>query len=318
MKCRYSFPISGSLRLADKVPIVAPDREVEFTVGREGVVTAVSVTVNAGGAESWPTIRPGRQPGVRADFNLNEPRYDEITADLRVLEGLLAFYGLERIDFESRSVKWLPENGEESRQLAILSFSSEFEPLGARMMEPAPIDFLARAVLVASRARDLEIPLSFFRKGMTDVGGRRFIDAFYEFYFMMETLFAQGRSRSKAVKSTFRGSPLLRAAIERTLQVMESEPRTKSLEQAFMQKYRGRSVDQAIDHFVELRGHLHHHFSRNPRAWHPERHADYEIDALVAFRVAGELALALAAPYLQSGNIAVSVQEGPPPFVRVT
>jgi hypothetical protein len=160
----------------------------------------------------------------------------------------------------------------------------------------------------------LEVPLSFCRKGLWDLKERRFIEAFYDFYFMLETLFAQGHSRTKVVKELFKGSPTLRAAVERALNAYEREPKTAELKRAFRQKYHRRSVDQVIDHLVNLRGFLHHHSLGTPGIWHPEGHSEYEIDALVIGRVAFELGFALAAPYVLTPDIAVSIQTGRPPL----
>ncbi len=311
MKCRYSFPVFGLLRLAGNAPIVTPDRRVEFTLGKDQVVTGISVTVDAGGPENWPTIRPSSRPGVKADFNLNEPRYAEITLDLRVLEGFLALYGLERIDFEAASAEWLPESEEESAQLKILSFSRGLEAIDARNLEPLPLDLVARAVLASSRAHHLEVPLCFYRKGFRDLRERRFIEAFYHFYFMIETLYAQGRSGTKEVKKVLKRSEKLCATIAQALQAEQGNAMTQELHFAFEQKYLGRSVYQVIDHFVELRGLLHHHAARKQGIWHPERHSDYEIDARVIGRVAMELAFALSAPFVLAGDIAVSFPKRP-------
>jgi hypothetical protein len=62
----------------------------------------------------------------------------------------------------------------------------------------------------------------------------------------------------------------------------------------YEQRYRDKSVDDAIDEIVELRGFLHHHSARRPDTWHPEDHARFESEALLLSSIAMDVAFVVA------------------------
>jgi hypothetical protein len=80
-----------------------------------------------------------------------------------------------------------------------------------------PFDVLARAIFAADAATDIEIPLNVFRRGMLDVSERNYIEAIYDFYFILETLFGEGKFKSAAVSNAFLDSSQLRSCVERAV-----------------------------------------------------------------------------------------------------
>jgi hypothetical protein len=156
-------------------------------------------------------------------------------------------------------------------------------------------DLFARAVMAASSAEPIDIPLNFFRRGMMDVYERSYIEAIYDFYFQLETLFSEGKFRSKEVEKNFVASTLLISSVDLAIRdpgrMIQS---SQGLMKQFSEKYGSLNPESAIHEMLKLRGYLHHHTLMRKGIWHPEEQLRYEIDALfmqqVAFNVAYELA----------------------------
>jgi hypothetical protein len=131
--------------------------------------------------------------------------------------------------------------------------------------------------------------------------------------FMLETLFAQGKSKSDAVKEEFKKSDALRGAIERVLskpdEWLSIEPDPSGAVERFAKRYCSKDVDSIIDELVELRGFLHHHSKKRQDAWHPDDHRRFACEAILLARVAQDLAVEL-------GKVAMFAPETTSEFER--
>jgi hypothetical protein len=265
------------------------------------IITDVLLTVPVPRREDWPVIQPDPAPGVSANIRWSTPALPFVQRELRALQGLLSLFGLHSIEMERPEVRWIPESEDERSQLHIFSYKATAQPLADEEVWPMPFDVLARAILAADAATDIEIPLNFFRRGMLDVYEQHYIEAIYDFYFILETLFGKGKFKSAAVSSAFLDSSQLRSCVERAVAdpgpmiMLDSRART-TLERS----YGKLSVEDAIGKMVELRGYLHHHTSKRRGIRNPEEQHKYEIDALFFQTVTYNVIFAIAEPYLDN------------------
>ena len=203
---------------------------------------------------------------------------------LRTLEGFLAIYGLEKIALDETNMSWVAESEEEERQLKIRSFNFRFKK-PEQIPHKAPFSVITRSIIASTKNQDWEVPLNFFRKGRNDFQERRYIDAIHDFYFLLETLFGNGKTRNRQVKSEFRKSPELLNHIAQILKAGEQSIRRRggrtNLLDVFRDKYSKKSPEEYIDYIVDLRGFLHHHTLQNRKIWHPALEYEYELDALL-------------------------------------
>ena len=141
------------------------------------------------------------------------PAYAFIHLQLRVVQGILSFFGLERIDVNNPLITWQPDNDEERKALAVRKFTRE--SVEQPVAYPTPFDLIARAFLVSEDLFKLEKPLSFYRNGRMDLVQERYIDAVHDLYYVLELLFAPGLSGEKPVVAEFLKSLALKEAVER-------------------------------------------------------------------------------------------------------
>jgi hypothetical protein len=269
-----------------------------------GIITHILVTVPVPRREDWPVIEKDPAPGIRANIKWRTPLLPFIQRELRALQGLLALFGLNSIEIDRPEVHWLPESQEERSQLHIFSHKVTTEPLPDDEVRPVPFDVLARSIIAADAATDIEIPLNFFRRGMLDVDERNYIEAIYDFYFILETVFGEGKFKTAAVSTAFLNSSQFRSCVQRAIAdpgpmiVLDGRLRA-----SFEQSYGKMSVEDAIEKMIDLRGYLHHHTLKRRGIWNPEEQQRYDIDALFFQTVTYNVIFAIAEPYLYSEDV---------------
>jgi len=303
MKCKYRFKITGFIAPDKVLPIRSQHYLWEFEI-KDGLLTYISATVALKDKNDWPSISPSQMQGVKIDVNIKASHLPFIQTELRTIQGLLSLSGLRSIDIQHPEVEWISESEEEKSALRMYSFKESIAEPTADSILPTPFDELARIVLAANKAYEIEVPLSFFRHGLNDVYEGQFIEAIYDFYFVLETMFAEGAFKSRDVCDAFGKSSELCSAINKSL----SDPGpTISFNARLCQSYRAKigkmTVLQYIEHIIALRGFLHHHTQRRKGIWNPERQEQYEIDALFLQSVAFIVLFDLTTKYLYDPEV---------------
>jgi len=297
MKCRYIFRIRGQIKVTELRPIYVHGSTFEF-LQEGGLLSHLSVMVPANGPNDVPTVTPNPSPGVKAHINVPAPSFLFVRREVRAIEALLSVFGVQQIDLNRFKTTWIPESEEEKASIPLNDFSTDVAAADAETVLPLPFDLLARCVIAADEATDVEMQLAFFRKGIVSFYEERFIEAIYDFYFFLESMFGEGQFKKHGIEEAFKKCKPLTEAIKKVMAnpSVNVTHRQDELE-SFLKKYAGMSVDKIIEHIVELRGFLHHHTAKRKDTWHPEDHKRYKSEAhllrSIACCVAIETSLAL-------------------------
>lgn len=161
----------------------------------------------------------------------------------------------------------------------MLGMDLKRKPLQELPLLPPFPDMLVRCIVCRDRFSPHQISLEFYRRGTDDCYHGRFIEAVYDFFFVLEYLFGRGEFSKGALLRNFSRSPSLIEAISQAkvdaLQTIESP----SAADAFGRTYSQRSEGEILDHVINLRGFLHHQSITRPLTWNPAVQSDYEADA---------------------------------------
>jgi hypothetical protein len=298
MKCRYKFKIEGHMKVADLKPVQIRGMNFQF-VSEKGLITHLIVTVPANDANDIPKVIENPMPGVKAHINVPSPIYLFVKREVRAIEALLSVFGLHSIDVNNFEIEWLPENEEERKKLKISRFATYRGEIDPSDQPPLSFDLVARSIIAADDAVAIETSLNFFRKGLVDFSETRYIEAFYDYYFFLESVFGDGKTKNYAVKEAFKNSPRLNGRIDEILKGTNSKLMIRHDQRShFEQKFKNKTVEEIIDYIVELRGYLHHHSIKRKDNWHPDDHYRFELDALLLHNIAYYIAMDIALPYL--------------------
>ncbi len=281
MKCKYRFKTFGLLRLKEIHPIRSSGYLWEFEETK-GVITHICVTVRVTQREYWPEITPNPTPGVSFDIRLIPPHTMFIQVELRTLQGLLSLFGLRSIDISNPEIEWIAENDDEQNYLKVNSYRSTLAEVSPESISPLDFDVLARAVFASPKAYEIDIHLSFFRRALIDMHEQQFIEAIYDLYFVLETAYGGGKFKKADILEKFKAAAELRQATEQALRSPSISVTCEgNVRRVFQDKFSHLTVDEYLEHIVDLRGFLHHHTQRRKGIWHPENQGEYKIDAII-------------------------------------
>jgi hypothetical protein len=282
MRVKYRCPVNAFIRLPFVFSIKANLFTFEFEIDSDGRLAFVSAIAPVTDRSMWPSIMLSATPGIAAHVNFTSPFHEIARKDLKTAEGILSLIGLKSIDFDKAEEIWLPDSPEEKKELDLYEIRRSKAERPVREWPITPFDLVARAFLAAHKGRDIETALSFYRKGRIDLVEERYIEAVYDFLFMIESLYGGGKFKSAQVESQYLNTTELQAMISETTaeetlrQIVASDTRISA---AFGRDYLNKSPAAITKHLVELRGFLHHHTSSRPGIWHPDDHVRFGADA---------------------------------------
>lgn len=299
MKCKYTFKVKGYLKLNVKRSIHIRGKTYEFITNNEDVVVGLAVLVPANQPGDLPRLVASPNKKIKASIHISSPGFEDVKREVRTIEGLLSIFGVSSIDANAPATEWLPESEDEKAQLDVFNFKIDTVPLDISKVPPLPFDLAARSIIAADKATSIEVQLSFYRKGLSDFEEERYIEAIYDFYFFMESSFSSGKTKNHRVKESFKNSDFLKECIkevfENPIEKVGVPPKDLQL---FMKCFSQKSVDELIEHMVELRGFLHHHTPSRKDAWHPEDHKRFHLDAMLFRAIASCAAMKQALEFL--------------------
>lgn len=288
MKLKISYKANSILHLNECWPVRREGFEVNFNL-KENKVTGISVEFKIDKSQ-MPTIIENLDSRSRIAASINIPDIENLRrarSFIRRIQSFVSSMAPTDIDFKSETLEWIPENEQERQELKLFKFS--FSSQGTRYDSPLELtyDFIAALTYHAYSAVPQEIALSFVHNGNEDYNDGKFISAFYNFFFSLETQFFAGYSDPKKVKAKIKECREVRAALVDLREALLFQTRG-SLSK--FTKMADKTDDELIDYIVDVRGRLHHHASKGPASWHPDEQEEYEAEAFVLKVLASSVA----------------------------
>jgi len=281
MKIKYIFPVESDIRLNDHWPIFFGNYKYEFFT-EEYKLYKISVEIDHNNQEHWPSISTTERDGLKVLSSINTGQHQHlpfIQTDLLVLQGLIAIHAIRfNIDFENYKIEWLPENKAEQEALAMPYIKASSVP---RTMRAFDFDLLARSIYSMGEANNLEIPLSFFKHGQTAFDDELYIQAYYNYFFVLEYLFGEGKFKRIELQESFLKSDILVQAVKSERSIfLEHFKGTKNNFYILIQN--NATTKEVLWELINLRGLLHHQNPKNKKSWNPNQphHHQAEVEYL--------------------------------------
>ena len=237
----------------------------------------------------YSTVKATPNEKVRASITINRNKklYDSIIREFQELESTLAFCGgLRKINWNEAKDKLLFDT-EEERQKAQIYGVQLMKDYPEQIISVTP-EQLKQIVITKDKYTSLTIPKSFFREGKNDFTSLKYINAFYNFYFVLESLCGNGKTKNSQVEKEFKSSAHLRTFLDNFIENMLPKEQRHMDKITEMLKFRNKklSVDSIIELIVKTRGDL-HHFVNNPRKVQgtPFNHQEFETIAWIMLGV---------------------------------
>lgn len=287
MKVLGECEVTSNAQIDSPITVTLDARTYTFLPSDRGSIAKIQIVAPVDRPErfrSTMVATPGGPTNWVVTLNTDKDLLDSLERDFQELEGHMAlFLGITRIRWSEMKWDLVFDNPEERAATQVFGFQEK-----RRHRELAvKIDKAGLQKLVSNMGKypTLVAPLAFLREGSSDFANFRFINAFFNFYFVLEGLFGQGKTKNDAIERAYRDSPTLRRAIADALSQLPSGKATvrAKLEEECHRLKRPLDVDTALHLLVAMRGRL-HHFSNNPRRLEgtPLTHGDFEHAAELA------------------------------------
>ena len=170
---------------------------------------------------------------------------------------------LERLRWDSARFTLLFESEAEREGHGVPSI--QVDPASAhRSLVEATVRDLAVSINACDRFAALTTPLAFIREGNNEYHTFRFINAFYNYYFVLEGLYGRGAWRNVEVERAFASSPVFqRAATATLLHLQRERPKAHSRILALSKPVAAAPTPLEVARcIVTQRGTLHHFANR--------------------------------------------------------
>lgn len=211
-----------------------------------------------------------------------DPFFDKVQGWLRVIKGAFGLVGVADIALDECLREFLPSTTDEQLKMKTASiryqrFKRDELPLGDHLP-----DQVVQCVLSYEVIGEYEIPLEFQRRGRDDLHHERYVEAIFNFFFVLEYMFGDGQYQTAQLIANFQASPQLidglaeaRRQTSRQLLGADANARKK-----YQEMYGDATDEQVIKTIVvDLRGYLHHQSAKRRRTWHPVLQKEYGVDA---------------------------------------
>jgi hypothetical protein len=276
MRYRYTFDVRSHTHLAGIIYFTDGDLKfrLEDTGGRftKLIVETGNVTIPL---ETLRTPKQGEEPGFTVPL---DPFLDNVIEQIRIIRGALALWGVIDIDVEQFLREFVPDTIQENVAMQVKSISYKRFDREKLPIVPDTTNLLIRCALSREKLAPHDVPLEFYRRGSDDSFHQQYVEAIFNFFFVIEYLFGEGQFRTADLVKNFLASSKFMAGLAEARDFFLASVQSAEVVKRFRKKYVDPADDKVVQTIVELRGQLHHQSIKRMN-WHPALQNQFETDA---------------------------------------
>lgn len=268
MRYRLTARAYGDVKLGATTQVVNDGLTYRYEAV-DGRLASVSVETPVVARDFRSEIQPktAGEP-VIVEFFSDADTHDWLLRELQEIEAHLSFSthgALEGLDWQRASSERVPDIIAEEALIPARSLMVTQEH--PRPSATITTDDLAQISILKGEHGELVGLKTFWREAVNEYHDLRYIQAFYNFFFILEGLYAPGTSRQREVVKGLQSSTELRGYMERILVAALDSERHRAAIQAYCDAYEC-SFDAAgvLELLVRIRGTLHHFAPKSQRS----------------------------------------------------
>ena len=270
MKLSLECSVRGRVKIGRQLKVVNGLIEYLLIPDDKGWLSSIKIIKKVATPQKYSARWGPGEGKVNATLTIEGDReeYLELVREFQELESLLSFDtggSLKSIAWDEPKENFIPETEEEKRQVGVYSFhfTKEYPDYPAHLGERVFAEVIATKEYFAS----LVVPLAFYREGINEYHSRRYINAFYNFYFVLEDMYGKGKTRNKAIGDAFRKSEAFRGFMIWTIEesLVKYEKHRINIQKFCEEEEVPYDTDGLIDLLLKVRGNLHHYSGRSSK-----------------------------------------------------
>jgi hypothetical protein len=261
-----------------KQPIQVTVDGTDFTLvpSEDGLLRELTVIVGIDHEKGFiSNISPAREITIDYDREISDKLIDMI----QYLEASLSLlFGVKKINWEEHETFFIPESEEEERKVDVWSYSLRHYYPDEQKVRLTAAAF-KEVVQRKSTDESLKMVKLFHREGVREFHSLRYIQAYYNFYFILEDLYGEGKTQNRDIEQKFKSNQTLRAIIQDVLNtaIKPHGNHVQSIQNFLREENMSFDIDGIMELIVRVRGNL-HHFTRKStkRIGTPLNQRDFE------------------------------------------
>ncbi|RDY58383.1 hypothetical protein [Flagellimonas nanhaiensis] len=224
---------------------------------------------------------------VKSAVFFEENFLEESVQILRHLEAFGSMdLSIERIQWESCSIEWIPESEKEAGELHIREYKQEFSYSSKQTILTE--EWIRDTLIFRKQLQHLVVPFTFFRIGVNLFHKFQYQESFLNFYMMLEGCYGSGQFKNERMKREFSKSNGLTQAINKVIKKL-SNTKDKHYEwllEVCKKYHKEADISGVIHIMVEIRGNLSHFSLEGPQKFrNPFNQRDFESLAYISMSI---------------------------------
>jgi len=292
MKLSLECSAKGKVKIDRQLKVANGLKEYLLVPDDKGLLSSIKIIKKVAEPQKYfAKIEPG-EGKVKAKIEIGGDRDDylELVREFQELESVLSFTtngSLKSIAWDAPKEDFIPETEEEKKQVSVYGFHLTKEyPDYPRYLDEREFDVIIRS---KNNYSSLIVPKAFYREGINEFTSRRYITAFYNFYFILEDFYGEKKTKNKDVADAFRNSQDFREILEWMIKenLDKYEKHRIGITRFCDEEKVKYDVDGLIDLLQKVRGNLHHYSSKSSKhLGTPFSHEDFESIAFLSMGLA--------------------------------
>jgi len=266
MKFSMECKVDSKTFIGNVMNVVEGNKEYILTPDKDGMLTSVKIITKVDNPERfYSKIEEGNgKVAMKITVEADETIFNDLKSDFQYIESTLSFGGnLRRIYYEEPKQEWIPEIEEERSKLEVLatSFSRKYPDVPRQLTKEA----FEQIVRGKSKFDCLTTLKSFYREGDYFFKQFQYVNAFYNFYFIIEDLFGGGATKNKQIEQNFKSSVELKETVEWVMntQINPHEKHSKNIANFLKEVNADATTEGIVKLLVRMRGRVHHYTSKS-------------------------------------------------------
>ena len=292
MKYALECSVDGKVMIGDAIEIAKASKNYLLIPDKQGWLSSIKIVTKVANPQKFhPRIESGNgRVAAKVIIERDHELRRELVREFQELESVLSFNTngcLKSIGWDEPKEEVIPETDEEKAQVSISGFHlrKEYPDYAAKLDEKTFNQIVQSKHLYVS----LVVPKAFFREGINEFHLRRYINAFYNFYFVLEDLYGQGKTRNRDVANAFKNSIEFKESLEwvKKNQLDQHKRHRINIQKFCAEEKVAYDVDGLIDLLQKVRGNLHHYSGKSSkRLGSPFNHESFESIAFLTMGLA--------------------------------
>lgn len=292
MKYSLECGVDGKVIIGKRIEVTKRSKDFVLIPDKDGLLLSIKISAKVTKPEKFRSRVESGDGRATAKFIIKRDHelHQELIQEFQELESILSFNtngALKRIGWDEPKDEVIPEDDDEKAQIGIAGFhvQKKYPDLTAKLDEKAFGDIVHTKHHYAT----LVLPQAFFKEGINEFNSRRYINAFYNFYFVMEDLYGKRKTKNKDITTAFKESTEFREFVSWIMaNHIGTSPKHLSNIQRFCNEEKvAYDIDGLTELLQKVRGNLHHYSSRSSKhLGSPFNHEDFESIAFLVMGIA--------------------------------